>query len=237
MDNIRKVAVVLVSISFVFIILPSSSMVKAAENNYRPEVFPLTSKPYGKTYSEWSALWWQWALSIPTNANPVKDTTGKNCAQGQKGPVWFLAGTFGGAIERFCTIPTGVTLATNPISQEVSYAEFPDSKTESDLRVKAKNFQDKVTHVEFTVNGVGIQNLSKYRVQSPLFSFALPKDNVLGLPAQTTQGVSDGTWVILHALPAGKYEIHSKGISVDFTETGVQNFVSDVTYHLTVVKP
>ena len=60
------------------------------------KVFPLDSAPYNTTYSEWTAKWWKWALEIPKEQNPVSDTTGKNCAQGQEGPVWFLAGTYGG---------------------------------------------------------------------------------------------------------------------------------------------
>src|SRR6266404_1942081 len=40
--------------------------------------------------------WWQWALSIPASQNPLLDTTGDKCMVGQRGPIWFLAGTFTG---------------------------------------------------------------------------------------------------------------------------------------------
>ena len=44
-------------------------------------------------------------VSIPTANNPLTDTTGEDCMVGQRGPVWFLAGTFGGGpTTRSCSI-------------------------------------------------------------------------------------------------------------------------------------
>jgi hypothetical protein len=44
---------------------------------------------------------------------------------------------------------------------------------------------------EATVDGVNIQNLDKYVVQSPLFNAKFPQDNIFGAPAGPTQAVSD----------------------------------------------
>jgi hypothetical protein len=62
-------------------------------------IFPPDSQPYGLSYGEWTAKWWQWVHSIPTGNNPQLDQTGEDCAQAQNqtGPVWFLAGTSGGS--------------------------------------------------------------------------------------------------------------------------------------------
>src|SRR5437763_11387933 len=78
--------------------------------NQNSGIHPPCSSPYGLTYGEWSARWWQWLLAIPPNVNPNFDGTSldpdvatvNDCAQGQSGPVWFLAGTFGGPAERAC---------------------------------------------------------------------------------------------------------------------------------------
>ena len=132
-------------------------------------------------------------------------------------------------------IPAGVAIANCPICFEASPAEYPDAKSDQDLLEKAKSFMNKVTEVDFSVDGVKLENVSKYIVQSPVFDFALPKNNVLGiLPPQSTHGVAYGIFVVLPPLPPGNHVIHSKGTSVDFTEGSPQNFVSDVTYHLTV---
>src|SRR5437867_3706794 len=39
-----------------------------------PGVYPPTSPVFGRTYAEWSAAWWQWALSLPVDQHPLFDT-------------------------------------------------------------------------------------------------------------------------------------------------------------------
>ena len=79
------------------------------------------------------------------------------------------------------TIPAGKAILFSPINVECSYAEFPDLKTESDLRACAKSGQDLATEFEVSIDGVNLQNLQNYRIQSPLFDLTLPQDNVFGL--------------------------------------------------------
>src|SRR5215212_4006685 len=76
------------------------------DNTSRINIFPPDSDPYGLTFGNWTTKWSQWAYSIPTENNPLIDDTGENCsqAQNQTGPVWFLAGTAPGSVERTCTI-------------------------------------------------------------------------------------------------------------------------------------
>ena len=69
-------------------------------------------KPYGLTYGQWGALWWQWALSTSEADNPVLDTTGEDAHRNQFGPVFFLAGTFGPYY-----LPEGVTY---PVIRDVT---------------------------------------------------------------------------------------------------------------------
>ena len=57
------------------------------------------------------ARWWTWAMSSPTDRNPVADEDGRYCAEAQPGDVWFLAGTFGGSVTRSCRVPSGLPLA------------------------------------------------------------------------------------------------------------------------------
>ena len=62
----------------------------ATADSINPGVFALDSKPYGSTYGQWAANWWNWITSIPEENNPVGDETGEKCTIGQKGPVWFF---------------------------------------------------------------------------------------------------------------------------------------------------
>lgn len=65
----------------------------------------------GKTLAEWSALWWQWMVSIPVADNPQMAQGEVDCGVGQQGPVWFLAGAPSGVTaQRSCTVPRGKAL-------------------------------------------------------------------------------------------------------------------------------
>jgi hypothetical protein len=213
------------------------SIAQAGSGNPNPRIFPPNSHPYGNTYGEWSARWWQWALSIPAATNPNLDPTGENCAEGQSGQVWFLAGSFGGSFVRACPVPTGKALFF-PILNAAFGAAVGDCEPTGvgpcdvhALRAAAAASMDPVT-IEASIDGVPIRQLSEYRVQSPVFSVTLPEGNILGIPSGTyAPMVSDGYWLMLAPLSAGEHTIHVQG-----TITGgvFEGFASEVTYHLTV---
>ena len=197
-------------------------------------VYTSDSKPYGLSYGEWTAKWWTWLMSIPTNVNPASDSSGTNCAQSQAGPVWFLAGSTTGKAERSCAIPSGKAILFPIQDAECSYAEYPKLKTESDLRNCAVSQMNSTTHVEATIDGVSLQNQQMPRIQSPLFSFTFPENNLFGASAGPSQSVADGYYVLLHPLSLGKHDIGFKAVSVQFTTTGVENVAQNILYHLTV---
>src|SRR5207237_9991228 len=100
--------------SFIMAVLLLSPISAPAEaHNSNPGVFPPDSRPFGLTYGEWSAKWWQWAYSLPVDKNPFFDeTTCKNGTNGQSGDVWFLTGVFNtsGTAVRPCDVPEGKAL-------------------------------------------------------------------------------------------------------------------------------
>jgi hypothetical protein len=196
----------------------------------RSAVLPIQAHAFGKTYANWSAAWWQWALSIPADNHPLTDTA--DVSTGQKGAVWFLGGYFGSTTAaRHCTIPPGKALFFPILNVECSTVEPPPffGADEEELRANAKAFVDPATDLFAEVDGVSIQNLDQYRTQSPLFSFDAPQPNVLGV-AGPIQGesVSDGYYLLIPPLPVGEHTIHFGGTFPQF------NFTIDVTYHITV---
>jgi hypothetical protein len=233
-NDLQATTVVTILVGGLIIVLLPIQFVMAQNTANNPGVFPLASKPYGTSYADWTVKWWQWAESIPTPLNPASDKTGQNCAQGQSGPVWFLAGTFGGKAERTCTIPAGKAILFPPINTECSYKENPTLKTESDLRACAKHLQDETTQMQASVDGIPIQNLQSFRTQTPLFNVTFPANNAAGVSAGTSQAVADGNWVFLKPLAPGKHELHFSGVSVDFTSTGTNTFATEAVYHITV---
>lgn len=218
-----------------FLVLPVNSFSQGETVNNNSVLFQPNSKPYGLTFGDLAAKWHQWLYSIPSQVNPATDTNGRNCAQNQAGPIWILAGTTGGSVERTCTVPAGKAIMFPIIASECSYAENPNLKTESELRACAKSPDNGVTHLELTIDGTSIKDLQKYRAESPLFKLTFSKDNLGGVTPGPSQGVADGFWIILKPLAPGDHNIHFSAASVDYTATGgTSRFVIDTTYHLKV---
>jgi hypothetical protein len=163
-----------------------------------------------------------------------KKSAGKNCALKQSGPVWFLTGTFGGSATRTCAIPAEKAIMLSLINAECDYLAKPNLKTEQQLLACAKSENEGITGLDATVDGIKTQGLQNYRVQSPLFNFTYPNNNVNGAPAGSTQGVSDGYWIILKPLPIGDHTVHFGGSVVNYAGGALNNFANDVTYHLKV---
>jgi hypothetical protein len=200
------------------------------------KMYSREDKPFGKSWEEWTAIWWQWLLSIPDESNPANDNTGTYCKERQSGPVWFLTFAHSPSAERTCTIPAGKSILFPVATMECSYAEFPKLNKESELRSYAKQ-GNQVSSMEATIDGLKLQksDLEKYRIESQLFTVKLPENNIYFWTAPgETQAVSDGYWVFLEPLPPGDHELHFSQVTEDDPTTGTLNCKYDVTYHLKV---
>ncbi len=219
-----------------------------------PGVMPPNSHSHGKTYGEWSAQWWQWAFALPVDDHPLFDTA--DCSKGQSGSVWFLGGTFAaieipdtdppvilGKAERTCTLPVGKALFFPLINVEASTLEG-NGETEEELRAAAEFYSDFTVPESLfcTINGQAVRNLPAFRVQSPLFHFEVPDNNIfqyfgLDIPeGSSSPSVGDGFYVMLAPLAVGKHTLHFGGMN-DYTSVSGPIFIQDITYEITVVPP
>jgi hypothetical protein len=115
---------------------------------------------HGKTHGEWSAAWSKWAYEAPTSKNPFLDVTGVNCAVGQSGHVWFLAGTFfvGPAtspVVRTCTIPAGERLFFSVGSSFCAGDNLPNGFAGE--RACAIDFAKGLTEFRAVIDGVPVR--------------------------------------------------------------------------------
>jgi hypothetical protein len=214
-----------------------------------PGIIPIKDTVAGKTYGEWGDAWWQWAFSIPAVKNPVADTTGRYTAMGQPdGPVWFLAGTFGGAAERTVTIPAGKMLFFPIVNQVwVNLPEWGDNPWSKDQESYARDLIgaliDTAADLACEIDGVAVQHIAAYRCRTPQggeFMVHFPKGDIWGLVGNTDvngdifqpgyygPSVQDGIFLMLAPLSPGQHTIH-------FTATtGGGTWGLEVTYHLRV---
>ncbi len=205
---------------------------------------PPQAKTHGKTLGEWGDAWWQWALSIPADCNPLSDTTGEFAAEGQSGPVWFLGGVFveSGVVERSITIPPGKALFF-PIMNQV-WVNLPllgdaEWSPEQEAAVRELNSaaMDSACALSCTVDGVSLPDLEQYRCATPAdgeFMIAMPENDLWGLggwglplPGIYGPTVQEGYYVMLPPLSVGKHTLQFSGA----LESG---FALEVTYNITV---
>src|SRR3954468_9608101 len=181
--------------------------------------------PLGTSYSEWAARWWQWALAQPAAVNPIRDTTGQFCTRGQRGPMWFLAGTSGGpAVPRRCTVPRGKSLLF-PIDNQFAGAapsDLPEQRTEGFQRAQVTQVAG-ATNLALRVDGAAVPALNRFFELSRVFRVVLPADNLLRVDAScqpaepVTAGcvifptVDAGFYVALRPLSVGRHRIHFTG--------------------------
>src|SRR5262249_35357224 len=150
--------------------------------------------------------------------NPVLDGTGEFAAEGQSGPVWFLAGSFGGPAVRGSpsapvVIPAGKALFF-PL-MHFGDAVGAGEGTVAELQTLVAADVDRFVYLECTIDGVDLSNLFDYRAASPVFELTLPAGDVTGYgPIIFPESVADGYWIMLSPLPAGNHVIHFAGIKL-----------------------
>jgi hypothetical protein len=215
------------------------------------------TSPYaGKAYSEWSAGFWQYYLSLPATNNPFVSNPAyplTPLSHGQSGPVWFLCGNYaaGGTHVYTNTIPGGIALFAAITDIEWDHVGCPSDNTytEEQLRSFAKAGEDGATNMTCTIDGVAISGLtnvmtSPYRVQSPVFSYNCPAvHNILydllgaycyqrntGIPYTNHGAVEDGVFLMIAPLSAGSHVIHT---TCAFPPAN-NPFVANFTHYLTV---
>ena len=225
-------------------------------SSFRPTrgVIPPRSLVDGRTYSQLSAEFWQWAFDTPLHgpngqvAQAAASSTGQvDCSYGQRGNVWFLQPPIVGLnspVNRTCTIPLG-TIVFFPVyngwDDNLNVpGEPPTTYTAAQLRAAVASLLSNASQLTASIDGRTVADLtnlnSPYRARSPLFHYTLPADSFynayfgLTWPAGTVTpppgAVSDGVWVALRPLSVGTHIIH-------FSATG-SGLSEDVTYTVTV---
>ena len=230
-------------------VVPTAS----ADDKGGPNVVDPNSVVFGRTYSQWSAQWEQWAYSIPASHHPLFDTT-SDCSVGQSGPVWFLGGKFcyntgtcSFTVVRTCTIPSTKALYFPIIDSEDSALEEDVAENPGNINAQQVNAMRQYTAtnmdpavVRAWVDGEPIPKLQqRFRVQSPAFGFTLPVDNLLAAVYPTgSNNFKEGTYFPQWMMETGvSCSGHShRGVTKCNSEVAIGTFNLSVKYYLNVVK-
>ncbi|MEV0564881.1 hypothetical protein [Dactylosporangium sp. NPDC050588] len=146
------------------------------------------------------ARWWEWAATEPVDTNPVADRAGTHCARNQPGDVWFLAGTFGGQVQRRCAVPLGVRLVAPAINLV--------SGDEDDCR----SFMAGVTgSIQFDGAEVPLE-----RIEREAITFMAGPGNPVTDTSGKTRGDACGLWARIDPPAAGEHKVRVHGKSGTF---------------------
>ena len=171
-------------------------------------IVPPKSQVEGLSQEEWSRAWWQWAGSFEMSESPIADRSGALCGSKQKGPVWFLAGTYGThRTIRTCKVPRGKYLFF-PL---INYAVMPPVDRRVDctaVKASAAEMTDHASKLIVDVDGVRIKNLATYRQATgkcfDMGVLAEPKTRVY-------PSAANGYYVMLKPLSPGKHVLNFGG--------------------------
>lgn len=208
MKSAYLLATAMTVIGLVPLTAATSPLKPAGAGNANPGVLPPNSKPLGAPYSDWSVRFWQWSIAQPIPDNPPFG--GAPCTNGQSGHVWFL---YGGPATVECVVPPGTALYLPVVNTECSNLEAAPfhGNTPAERAACAKAWIDNLTDVSATIDGVSVQHLSDYRIQSGDFPFCAPSNNILGVAPGCGLSSDEGYYLMLAPLSHGKHTIHIQG--------------------------
>jgi hypothetical protein len=221
-----------------------------------PEVLPPSSLPYGYSYEEWSAKYWQWTLGQSTNHYETLGDPG--ICSGPASRVRFPGPSLigGDAIHiatNHITIADGTPLFFPVFCLWQDNGNCPLSAFTTFTPAQLAAFDEEnwsaVTETSCTIDGVAVDGMenptnSVYHVISPAFSYTTAeKDNVLAgalgatcVPGDFTiyPAVADGVYVMLAPLSPGKHTIHTVAVVGPLDAPLAE---SDRTTEITVLPP
>jgi hypothetical protein len=183
----------------------------ASAKDKEVRIVPPGAKYRGKTYGEWTASFWQYALGQPLEGHLFLDTPEYDFSAGQSGDVWYVGGP-DGPITRTVSMPQGKGLLITVRDVETSTLEEAPffGATEADQRANSNWFADHIVSLFCIIDGVPVPNLWDYRAESPQFSFSAPSPWIYGPVGGNGTSVSDGYFIMVE-LPKGFHTIHYGG--------------------------
>jgi hypothetical protein len=236
--------------------LASLLLLGAAASTSSGQVLLPSSLPYGYSYEEWSAKYWQWTLGQSTNHYATLGTpeicTGPASRVRFPGPS-LLGGEAIHAETNHITVAPGTPLFFPVFCLWQDNGNCPLSAFTTFTPAQLAGFDEQewsaTTETSCTIDGVAVEGMddptnSIFHVISPPFSYTTAeKDNVITavfgatcIPGGFTiyPAVADGVYVMLAPLKPGRHTIHTLAIVGPASAPLAEN---DRTIDVTVLRP
>lgn len=226
-------------------------LLAVAASSSAVEVLPPSSLPYGFSYQEWAAKWWQFYYG--QSAHNMQPVGSPGICEGPASRVLFLNGAPASTTEtNHATLlaDTPLFLAILAFAADNTACPISDFTTNSGDVLAAEavaGWTGAATLTTCTIDGVAVGGLddptnSVYNVVSAPFSYTTAKeDNIVAvaegepcLPGGLTiyPAVADGVYLMLSPLQPGKHTIHFVGVAGPLSSPFLE---LDITYDITVL--
>lgn len=208
------------------------------------KIFLPGSSPYGISFNEWIAKWWQWYNSVPKTESPnfpdyPNHIAEVDCAirQDPSSPVFFLFTPLVDepSAQRTCDVPKDKAVLIPIISAEADIGdpELTD-KSEQGMIQAAKSGNDYAAiSVELDNTKLNFNEDPKYRTLSDFFNITFPEHNIWEpkeVPG-TYVGVTEGYFLFLRPLSEGNHTLHYKAAT---NPPNPNSYAQEVAYHMNV---
>ena len=144
-----------------------------------PVLFSKDSTPYGISYGDWIAKWWQWNIGISPAEHPRDHFTPQGCSINQNGSVWFLPDILSGKEERTCPY-----LMKKPYlfhySQDSVMMTTPIQTSKPMKACVIVQWRQEYRAISSSLDGSKLQ-VNQFRTQTRFFDLTIPKDNFANL--------------------------------------------------------
>ncbi len=135
----------------------------------------------GQSIGDWGGAWWTWVSQMSdTLPNPQTDTTGALAHQNNSGPVFFVAGNFGGTTTRSFSVPAGSLLLVPVLNFSIIQYPVP---LENQVIASFNNATP--TNLTATIDGAPVPNLTSHLETSGVFSMGHAVPGTYGVDFET----------------------------------------------------
>jgi hypothetical protein len=208
--------------AFSLLLYPHSSFALSPDPN--PSIYSPDSSPYGVSYGDWMAKWWQWNLGIPAGKHPSEilidndAVSASQCSINQGGPVWFLPDVGQAGKVVYCDIPANKSILL-PVSDGESdptdpCAQDPGRGPDLESRIIDCAMFNRADQefLKLEVDGKPVNDFEEqYRAKSGIFNVTIPEDATLAIegvkPGFYEPALTEGYFLFLKPLPIGPHYV------------------------------
>lgn len=146
-------------------------------------------------------MWWMWALMFDGHTGPKVDHSGRECAERQEGPVWFLPYSPAQQGQVACVVPEGKYVLLPIMANLIELPGTPPYATCAAMLGRAKAAAESVRSMSLELNGRDTtKELTGYWNKN-CFSVVAPAPFVAAM---------SGAFAVLAPLPAGEQLVRLK---------------------------